>query len=91
MKAFDLNLVWCMGVTKLRVIENGLEFRVNGLSYKGLVHITLNAADLYDVSLVKSGKMIKDVFCEDLMPVLELEIENRQHPRKKQSQLHAMH
>ena len=53
MRAIDMNLVMCMGVTKPTVIENGLQFTVNGLSFKGLVKITLNGADLYDIKLVK--------------------------------------
>lgn len=53
MKAIDGNLCMCMGVSKLLVIENGLQFNVNGLSFKGLVQITLNGSDLYDVKLVK--------------------------------------
>lgn len=53
MRALDLNLCMCMGVQKLTVIENGLEFTVNGLSFKGKVQITLNGKDLYDVKLVK--------------------------------------
>jgi hypothetical protein len=42
-----------MGVQKLQTIENGLQFKVNGLSFKGLVQITLNGGDLYDVKFVK--------------------------------------
>lgn len=54
MRAIDMNLCMCMGVHKLTIIENGLQFNVNGLSFKGIVQITLNGSDLYDVKLVKS-------------------------------------
>jgi hypothetical protein len=53
MRALDTNLCMCMGVQGLTVIDRGLQFQVNGLSFKGFVKITLNGADLYDVSLVK--------------------------------------
>lgn len=53
MKTMDSNLCMCMGVHKLQVIDNGLQFKVNGTSFKGLVQITLNGADLYDVHFVK--------------------------------------
>ena len=54
MKTIDSNLCMCMGVQKLTVISRGLQFQVNGLSFKGLVQIKLNGSDLYDVSLVKN-------------------------------------
>ncbi len=53
MKTIDTNLCMCMGVQKLAIIENGLQFNVNGLSFKGIVKIQLNGADLYDVTFVK--------------------------------------
>jgi len=53
MKAIDQNLCMCMGVKNLTIIENGLQFKVNGLAFKGLVQITLNGKDLYDVKFLK--------------------------------------
>lgn len=53
MRLIDSNLCMCMGVHKLIAIENGLQFSVNGLSFKGLVQITVNGADLYDVRFIK--------------------------------------
>lgn len=54
MRAMDANLCMCMGVQKLKIIERGLQFNVNGLVFKGIVQITLNGFDLYDVKFIKS-------------------------------------
>lgn len=56
MNVIDRNLVWCMGTTRPKTIENGLQFNVGGFSFKGFVQITLNGADLYDVKFVKSTR-----------------------------------
>lgn len=56
MKALDGNLVMCMGVTDLTVVERGLQFKVNGLSFKGNVAIKLNGRDLYDISFLKQKR-----------------------------------
>jgi len=56
MNVIDRNLVWCMGVEKPTSIENGLRFKVNGRSFKGLIEITLNGKDLYDVKLIKVAR-----------------------------------
>lgn len=86
MKILDLNLVMCMGVTRLMAVENGLQFSVNGLSFKGLVQIKLNGGDLYDISFIKPARgknpakvleTITDVFAEDMMNFLEAKVENR--------------
>jgi len=53
MKAIDANLCMCMGVKNLTIMENGLQFKVNGLAFKGLVQIVLTPADLYTVKFIK--------------------------------------
>lgn len=61
MKTLDRNLCMCMGVDKLTVIENGLEFSVNGLSFKGKVQVVLNGKDLYDVILIKPTRKQNEI------------------------------
>ncbi len=61
MQAIDKNLCMCMGVSKLQIVRDGLQFSVNGLSFKGLVQITLNGADLYDVKFIKPVKKLNKV------------------------------
>ena len=53
MKAIDQNLCMCMGVHALTVIDNGLQFKVNGLSFKGVVQIVLTPKDLYKITFLK--------------------------------------
>lgn len=65
MKAIDTNLCMCMGVKNLCAVESGLEFKVSGLSFKGIIQIKLNGKDLYDVSFIKpvrkQNKVAKDL------------------------------
>jgi hypothetical protein len=61
MNAIDRNLVWCMGVNKPVTIQNGLQFNVSGLSFKGIVQITLNGGDLYDVKFIKPTRVQNQV------------------------------
>ncbi|HBI01740.1 MAG TPA: hypothetical protein DDY18_08990 [Flavobacterium sp.] len=56
MKEIDRNLCMCMGVQALTVIEQGLQFKVNGLSFKGYVQIVLTPADLYEVKFLKAKR-----------------------------------
>ena len=56
MKTIDKNLCMCMGVQSLTIIDGGLQFKVNGLSFKGVVQITLNGKDLYNVSFLKQKR-----------------------------------
>ena len=56
MKYIDSNLIMCMGVQGLTVIDRGLRFKVNGLSFKGLVEVTLNGGDLYDVAFITHSR-----------------------------------
>lgn len=86
MRLLDMNLVMCMGVQKLVAVDRGLQFRVNGLSFKGIVEIKLNGGDLYDISFIKPARgknpaqvleTITDVFAEDMMQLLESKVENR--------------
>jgi hypothetical protein len=63
LKTLDANLCMCMGVQQLTVIEKGLQFKVNGLAFKGLVQITLTPADLYEIKFLK---MKRNYYVNDL-------------------------
>lgn len=57
MNAMDKTLIWAMGTHAPRIIEDGLRFKVKGLSFKGTVEIILNhGQDLYEVSFIKNKK-----------------------------------
>ena len=68
----------------------GLHFKVNGLTFKGHIHITLNGSDLYQIEGLTIRKkrngehyevrrnrifFVKDVYAEDLVNVLDSFIE----------------
>lgn len=54
LRTMDMNLLMCMGVHQQCLIENGLQFKVRGLKFKGWVKIVLNEGqDLYEIELVK--------------------------------------
>jgi len=54
MNAIDKNLVWCMGTNQVRIIDNGLQFKVKGFTFKGVVQIVLNFGnDTYTIKFLK--------------------------------------
>jgi hypothetical protein len=65
MRQIDLNLVFCMGVTKLGALPNGLRFDVKGLAFRGRIEITLNGMDLYDIKLIKPTRR-QNQNCKDV-------------------------
>lgn len=77
--AMDPSAMPAWGAKDLIAFENGLQFKTSGLvKNKGLVRITLNASDLYDVEFGKIRKFeftqlqnVEDVFVEDLISVID--------------------
>lgn len=57
----------------------GLQFRVSGHHHKGLVILTVNGLDLFDIYLTKLNGEIKekisDVYLEDLIDVIDKKVE----------------
>ena len=54
--------VFSWGAKAWRAGEDFLQFRVTGLLFRGVVRITLNSMDLYDVKLMKvSGEVVKEI------------------------------
>lgn len=58
MNALDKNLVWCMGTRKPIAVERGLQFQVNGLSFKGIVQIRLEYNDTYTVTFMQKKRKL---------------------------------
>ena len=54
-----------MGTKNMNLLERGLRFNVSGLSFKGVVEITLNGSDLYDIKFFKpvrkQNQVMKDL------------------------------
>lgn len=59
--------------------DKALVFKVNGHNHKGLVVLTVNGLDYYDVYLLNNKKEIikeiNDIFCEDLCDIVDREVE----------------
>ena len=58
----QLMVVWSWGFHKPVAIENGLQFKVTGFKFRGIVEVTYNEGhDLFDVRFLKSNKVVKTV------------------------------
>ena len=83
-KAIDPAALMAWGARQYVGSENALRFRVSGLKFRGIVAITLNGRDLYDIELGNPRKSkwvvkhsINDVYCDQLVEVLDRYIEGR--------------
>ena len=58
----QLMVVWSWGFHQPIAIENGLQFRVQGFKFRGIVKVVYNeGSDLFDVSFIKSNKVVKSI------------------------------
>ena len=58
----QLMVVWSWGFHKPVAIENGLQFKVTGFKFCGIVEVTYNEGrDLFDVRFLKSNKVVKTI------------------------------
>lgn len=54
--------VWSWGFHKPVALENGLQFRVQGFKFRGVVEVVYNEGrDLFDVSFIKANKVVKSI------------------------------
>jgi len=71
----QLMVVWSWGFHDPVAIENGLQFKVQGFRFRGIVEIIYNeGSDLFDLSFIKAGKVIKlidGVFFDSLVEVID--------------------
>ncbi len=71
--------VWSWGANAWRAGENFLHFRVTGRLFRGVVRVTLNSMDTYDIKLMKvSGEVVKEIngiYCDQLTDVIDEAIE----------------
>ena len=78
----DKMALWAWGAKNLIALENGLRFKSSGMTtWNGLVTITLNGRDLYDVEFgrirkyeYKAVKTVNDVYVEDLVHVIDMQV-----------------
>lgn len=78
--AMDKMAVWAWGSHKFIVIENGLQFKVQGPKTKkgAYIEIKVNGRDLYDVKLKRNVKKaikvdsdVNDIFVDQLIDVID--------------------
>ena len=76
----QLNIIWSWGFNSPKALINGLQFKVEGFIFKGIVRITYNQGkDLFEISLLnnKMGitKKIEDVYFDQLVDIIDSEVE----------------
>lgn len=58
----QLMVMWSWGFNSPIAIEDGLRFKVQGFKFRGIVEVLYNeGSDLFDVSFIKAGKVIKTI------------------------------
>jgi len=58
----QLMVVWSWGFHKPVAIENGLQFKVQGYKFKGVVEVAYNEGrDLFDVRFLKANKIVDTI------------------------------
>ena len=71
----QLMVVWSWGFHKPVAIENGLQFKVQGYKFKGVVEVAYDEGrDLFDVRFFKANKVvntIEGVFFDMLVDVID--------------------
>ena len=82
---------WGIDPKTVKTIELGLEFHVQGFKHTGLVRVTLNEGlDLFEVSLIdendKIVNTIDQVFCDNLVAVIDDAVERTEDYEKRISQ-----
>lgn len=75
----QLMIVWSWGFHKPVAIENGLQFKVQGFKFKGVVSIVYNEGhDLFDISFIKANKVIataNDIFFDMIVDTIDCYVE----------------
>ena len=71
----QLMVVWSWGFHQPVAIENGLQFKVQGFKFKGVVEVVYNEGrDLFDVRFIKASKLVKcidNVFLDTLINTID--------------------
>jgi hypothetical protein len=70
--------VWSWGANSWTVIPNGIQFKVQGFKFKGIVSISLQPNDTYKVELIKNKKVITeftDVYFDEMTTLIDEKVE----------------
>ncbi len=85
-KALDPMAMFAWGVRNPMALDDGIQFDVNGLKFKGKVIIKLNAMDLYDITFGRMNRKTLEfdvkhtaegVYCDQLVEILDHYIEGK--------------
>ena len=75
----QLMVMWSWGFNSPIAIKNGLRFKVQGFKFRGTVEVRYNkGSDLFNVSFIKAGKVIKTidgVFFDMLVETIDNNVE----------------
>lgn len=75
----QLMKMWSWGFNSPTAFENGLQFKVNGFKFKGIVEVVYNeGTDLFDVSFIKRNKVVDTVegcYLDMLVNVIDNRVE----------------
>lgn len=85
-KALDHMALFAWGFKNGVGLEDGVQFDVNGLKFKGKVIIKLNGMDLYDITFGRMNRKTfefdvkhtaEGVYCDQLVEILDHYIEGK--------------
>jgi hypothetical protein len=76
---------WSWGVEKITKLKHGksvrgMSFQVNGMKFQGVVVVTVNGLDYYEVRFLKedgSFELFGDIFCDNLVQVIDEYVEKQ--------------
>ena len=85
-KTLDHMALFAWGFKNAFGLEDGVQFDVNGLKFKGKVIIKLNGSDLYDITFGRMNRKTfefdvketaEDIYCDQLVEILDHYIEGK--------------
>ena len=83
----QLMVVWSWGFHQPVAIENGLQFKVQGFKFRGIVEVVYNEGrDLFNVRFLKANKVvntIEGVFFDMLVDVIDRYVEKTDDYQKR--------
>lgn len=80
-------IVWSWGFNSPIALENGLQFNVNGMIFKGKVRVLYDeGSDTFKVQLIKKGVIVReevDVYLDCLVDVIDGMVEKCENYAQK--------
>ena len=70
--------VWSWGANSWAAINNGLQFKVQGFIFRGVVRITLHPSDTYTIQLIKNKKVQQEfngVHFDEMVDLIDINVE----------------